>query len=222
VLRRFIAAGGITVAIACSLPSSEEFTQAIAVDGGSDGGRAPDAKPRDATTPNIDAGAPIVNLLTTPQNDFEDGKCDYPAFYQSTGQPAKPGHSGSWSCKVCRVDASKDFYSLNPYIVLEHPTVGKRYRATAWVRAQPGKADSQQIALTVRTHKIDPYRETEQHDGVAVDLTEDWMQLANYLDVTRPAEALDIFIAGQTSPGGDPRCFLADDLVVWEEGDTPP
>ena len=232
-MRRFgIAITLLALAGACALPSTEEFASGSPDAGTNDGGQsvpsdgapitrdgeplAPFDSGADVTTVVLDDGGSVTNLLPADQSAFEIGDCGSSGRYESKLEASNVPRSGARSCKVCRAPGSTDeqLWSIDNGFDAK-PREGQEYRAEAWVRRPPGSTDQLRVALSIRTVN-DPFDQVEQVETDTIVLTDEWQRLATTLPLTKRADFMDVFVYAVYEDGTVNRCFLVDDLVVWQ------
>ena len=143
------------------------------------------------------------NLLT--DAGFEGGLAPWRAVGRSGLQRVVDGRQGSWALRLTRGQ------SRRPGVV--HPTVailekGKRYDATAWVRASRPGVEVQVNLLELRDGK----RFAVDTVGAVVTRAGEWQRLEVSHDAHRPGATLAVEILAPTLTGGS--SLLVDDLAI--------
>ena len=143
------------------------------------------------------------NLLT--DAGFEGGLAPWRAVGGSGLQRVVDGRQGSWALRLTRGQ------SRRPGVV--HPTVailekGKRYDATAWVRASRPGVEVQVNLLELRGGK----RFAVDTVGAVVTRAGEWQRLEVSHDAHRPGATLAVEILAPTLTGG--TSLLVDDLAI--------
>lgn len=235
--RPVIAAFAVLAAAACVLPSGSEFSSGSADAGSSasDGGKTDGARVDGAlvgpdgavVTPpageaGVDSGtvldgeAPIVNLLSQNNADFEAGNCDDSGHFQAKLFGIEVAHSGAFACKVCWGSGSSGaaIWSIDNSFP-SPPAIGQEYRATAWVRRAPGTTATLTVSLVLRSW-TGTYDTVEEQESPYLTLdNDDWKPIATSLALTKAAEKMDTYTFAEHDPGMQGPCFLVDDYVVW-------
>jgi hypothetical protein len=151
----------------------------------------------------VDAGLDAAPQNLHPDGTFESGCGRWQAF-NGTATPSSDAHGGSGACQVCGTGN----FSLDDKGFLATPPDG-RYEASAWVRPAPGAAPPTSWGILLRT--VDQpdggtFQEIQKSASTPPVAT-DWTLLSVDLDVTKPADVLNVVVFG--SPSG---CILVDDV----------
>jgi hypothetical protein len=232
-LRRIALASLGAVSAACSIfVSYEGFTDGLVGDGGKLQTDAPadtrapdsrDAMARDSSdTQTGDTGATAADAADAAlevlgpnlhsSGSFEDG-CKLPwDAYNGTLAPSTTAHSGGKSCRVCvkSTVAPDDTFAADDNRASGAASVGARYRASAWVRADDS-APALPIALLLRAATSTRYYELTEGPKTALDLQ--WRRLEVTLTVTSANTFPNVVIDGRANPSSN-NCFLLDDVEV--------
>jgi hypothetical protein len=164
------------------------------VDGGAEAGT--DAAADDATPPS--------NAEIYPDGTFETGCAPWEAF-NGTASTSTTAHGGSKSCQICSDPGGG--YTLDDKGFLNSPAPG-RYHARAWVRVAPGHPQTAfGILLRTVNQPRGPNFEEVEKATTNVPYADGWQAADVDLDVTLPADVLNVVVYGQT-----PSCILVDDV----------
>lgn len=222
--RRLIAALALLAGQACSSYGTDEppaAPDASAPDASTgDAGMPPVVDARsDASIPAAETGAPITNLLSAQESDFEGGsemQCADGTFttYRATHvKDATNAYTGKWSCRICST-GPEPFFTLDASNIAENPPIGARYRATARVRAATYAAGALQRMRIVLRSQSAAKEDVETSSSQSTELTAQWTQLSTAITLTKSAARVDLYVA---SDGPSGSCFLVDDIVAWQE-----
>jgi hypothetical protein len=166
-----------------------------ASDGG-DGSASPDDDASGARGPNLHGFG-----------TFESG-CDPWAPFGASAEASGDAHTGSGACRVCALGSSD--FTLDDEGFLASPAPG-RYRARAWIRTAPGSAAPPFVGLILRTVNRPTDSEVQEIEKAANDgaVSDDWQPASVELDVTLPAEALNVVVYSESH-----TCLIVDDVTV--------
>jgi hypothetical protein len=176
---------------------------------GDDAAATYDGDPGDAGV-GFDAGdEPPPDL--EPNSTFETG-CSPPwGVYHSTLASDSTAHGGMLSCRVCWTGVGVDVFSIDDRGPVQPAVVGARYLATAWVRVAPDAGAPSGVQLLLRSIELSPFSEVEVKYGPMTTPSSTWQSLSITLDVTKPAQAVNVAVVGQL---GANVCFLTDDVTL--------
>lgn len=214
-MRRPLALGLIASLVfasaACSLLTSlDGFSDAPEPDASAAGDSSNDGAMRADATPVGDAGDEALPSLH-PQGTFEGSDCEPWSAYEGTLTHVATAHSGSGACRTCQVASAMDIFSGDDNGASGPGIVGATYRASAWVRTEPGRPAPPSVAITLRIVPTNaPFAELELMSSPEVAIDGTWKRIETTLTMTK-AGTLNVFVYGNVAPSS---CFLFDDVVL--------
>ena len=140
-----------------------------------------------------------------PDGTFESG-CGRWQTVNGTETASGDAHTGSGSCRICSTGPGG--FSFDDKGFLASPPPG-RYQASAWIRPAPGEPAPRSWGILLRTvdEPTGPSFAEVEKSASNPAVTTDWAELTVALDVTKPADVLNVVVYTDSS-----MCLLVDDV----------
>jgi hypothetical protein len=130
----------------------------------------------------------------------------------ATTERVQGGHSGVSACRICRVDASTVYFSLNDQLYSPEPVTNQLIRFEGWLRTARGSPEQADVEI-----EIDVQGETKPRVTRAnlKPLPTIWAHAESTLNVPAGATKIRFRVLGTTTTGD--TCIDIDDLSVTRQ-----